>query len=87
MKAIETKFHGPTSTRGSRITASDSDGNRIWLSYNHALDADQNHANAARALCRKMGWGVTGSVLQGGHTKSGMVFCWVDVFKQVTLSD
>jgi hypothetical protein len=27
MKAIKTKFKGPTNTRGSRIVASDEDGN------------------------------------------------------------
>lgn len=35
MKAITTTFHGPTNTRGSRIVASDQDGNRVTVSKVH----------------------------------------------------
>lgn len=56
MKAIITKYHGPTNTRGSRIRASDLDGNRVTVSFDHALNGDGNHDAAAVALCRKMGW-------------------------------
>lgn len=71
MKAIFTKYHGPTNTRGSRISASDEDGNRITISYPHELSGEDVHRKAAQALCDKMGW--TGEMVAGGHSK-GYVF-------------
>jgi hypothetical protein len=71
MKAITTKYHGPTDTRGSRITATDSDGNRVTVPFDHSLPHDGVHRKAADALCLKMGW--KGSLIQGG-TKDGEVF-------------
>lgn len=73
MKSIVTKYNGPTDTKGSRITASDSDGNRVSISYDHG--AKNPHAEAALALCRKMGWKGT---LQGGGMKNGEVFVFID---------
>lgn len=73
MKAITTTYHGPTNTRGSRISATDGDGNRITLPYNHALNVAQTHAEAAVALCQKMGW--HGTLIQGSLPK-GYVFVW-----------
>ncbi len=72
MKAIETRFLGPTNTRGSRIVASDSDSNRIEIGYSHELNSEGCHRQAAEALCQKMGW--AGSLV-GGSTKRGM--CWI----------
>ncbi len=73
MKAIKTTYKGPTSTRGSRIIASDEDGNRTTISYPHELSGMNCHAKAAIELCRKMGW--TGT-LHGGGLKD----CYVFVF-------
>ena len=73
MKAIKTTYRGPTNTRGSRITASDEDGNRVTISYPYALSGMDCHAKAAVALCHKMGW--TGK-LHGGALKD----CYVFVF-------
>ncbi len=56
MKAIRTTYYGPTDTRGSRFRATDGDGNVITVPYDYALDAGANHAVAAEALCRKLGW-------------------------------
>lgn len=64
MKAIRTRYSGPTNTRGSRFTACDSDGNRVTLSYDYALNADENHEKAAYALMGKMGW--TNKLIGGG---------------------
>jgi hypothetical protein len=75
MKAIETKYFGPTNVKGSRIIASDSDNNKVICSYDHSLNSEDNQIVAAKALCKKMNW--SGS-LWGGHTKSGMVFVWAD---------
>lgn len=33
MKAITTKYHGPTDKRGARISATDGDGNRASVAY------------------------------------------------------
>jgi hypothetical protein len=71
MKAIVTKYHGPTNFKGSRISASDSDGNRVSISYPHELSGEAVHRKAAEALCQKMGW--TGELIAGG-LKSGYVF-------------
>ena len=71
MKAIVTKYHGPTNFKGSRITASDEDGNRITISYPYELSGEAVHRKAAVALCEKMGW--TGELL-GGSLKNGYVF-------------
>lgn len=77
MKAITTKYHGPTNTRGSRISASDSDGNRASIPYPRELSGDDCHALAAAALCKKMGW--TGKLISGG-TSRGVVFVFADSF-------
>jgi len=75
MKAIQTKYHGPTTVRGSRISASDLDGNRVIISMPSELNHDEAHRAAAEALCRKMGW--TGVLAQGGLAKTE-VFVFVD---------
>jgi hypothetical protein len=54
-QAIVTKFHGPTNTRGSRISAT-AEAGRIILSWDHALNGSDNHMAAAQALADKMGW-------------------------------
>jgi len=74
MKAITTKYHGPTNTRGSRITASDLDGNRITISYPHELSGEAVYRAAAEALREKMGW--KGELI-GGAVKDGYVFVFV----------
>lgn len=68
MKAITTKYHGPTDTRGSRISATDGDGNRVTLPYDHSLSLGRNHDAAALALCARLGWGgrlVCGDMARG----------------------
>lgn len=54
-QAITTRYHGPTSTRGSRITARASAGS-VTLPYDHSLDGVDNHALAAHNLANKLGW-------------------------------
>src|ERR1700733_1724485 len=71
MKAITTTYHGPTNTRGSRITATDENGNRITISYPYELSGEAVHRAAALALCAKMNW--TGR-LTGASLKRGYVF-------------
>ena len=75
MKAIKTKYKGPTNTRGSRIIASDEDGNRITISYPYELSGEAVHRKAAEALCAKMNWP---GELAGGSIKNGYVFVFVE---------
>jgi hypothetical protein len=81
MKTIATKYLGPSNFRGSRIKASDEDRNQITVQYNGDHNQEPNHAAACLALCRKMGWK---GRLQGGHTKAGMVWTFIDRKNQVT---
>lgn len=70
MKAIETKYKGPSNVRGARIIATDGDHRRAY-SYDHsAYDA---HEAAAREFAAEFNW--TG-VMHAGHTREGMVFVW-----------
>jgi hypothetical protein len=71
MKAIVTKYHGPTNFKGSRITASDQDGNRITISYPYELSGEACYRKAAQALCNKMKW--EGNLIAGSW-KHGYVF-------------
>lgn len=74
MKAIETKYLGPTDFRGSRIVASDGDRNRITIPYPHELSGEAVHRSAAEALQKKMGW--KGKLI-GGGLRNGYVFVFV----------
>ena len=75
MKAIVTKYHGPTNFKGARITASDEDGNRVTIPYPYELSGEAVHRKAAEALCSKMKW--TGKLVAGG-IKNGYVFVFAD---------
>jgi len=54
-QAIATKYLGPTNHRGSRIVATCEAG-RLVVPLDYALNTVQNHAAAAIALARKLGW-------------------------------
>jgi hypothetical protein len=59
MLAIETRFVGPTNTRGSRIVARVMEQlptRKVTVEYEHGLNADENHRAAAIALIHRMGW-------------------------------
>jgi hypothetical protein len=73
MKAITTKYIGPTNYRGSRIKASDEDHNSITIPYPHELSGEEVYRKAAVALCVKMKWSTN---LVAGGTKDGYVFCF-----------
>jgi hypothetical protein len=76
MQTIETKYHGPTNTRGPRISATASVCRaRVWVEYDHALNAENNHKAAAQKLMEALDW--TGQYV-GGHTLTGMVFVDAD---------
>lgn len=55
--AIHTKYIGPTNTKGSRIKATvRRDSKTLWTAsvpFDHALNCEERHASAARALLQK----------------------------------
>lgn len=71
MIAIETRYLGPTNTRGSRIKAT-ANGYSVTVPYpyNKRTGAEA-HSVAALALCRKVGWA---DDLIAGSTDRGYVF-------------
>ena len=77
-QAIVTKFHGPTNTRGSRISAT-AEAGRIMLSWDHTLNGSDNHVAAARALADKMGWTVAAGypALVGGALRGNAGYAFV----------
>lgn len=56
MKAIVTKYLSPTATKGSRIKASDGDGNTVTVPVEYDCSLAEAHLGAAYALCAKMDW-------------------------------
>ena len=74
MKAIRTKYAGPTNFKGSRIIASDGDGNRKIIGYDSSLDSEEAHRKGAEALCAKMYW--EGELI-AGSLGNGFVFVFV----------
>jgi len=83
MQTIITKYLGPTDTLGSRISATSTSGQRIVVSRDYSLTTDHNHAKAAIALCRKLDWIGT---LQGGDTKTGVAWVFVNVDNQIEVT-
>jgi hypothetical protein len=80
MKAIETVYLGPGNVKGARIKARDCDANSVTIDYPHELGGMGNteacHAQAAIALCKKMGW--RGPLIGGASVGSGYVFVFAD---------
>ena len=74
MKAIQTKYLGPTNYKGARIKASDEDGNSITIPYPYELSGETVHRKGAEALKDKMDW--KGELI-GGSLKNGYVFVFV----------
>lgn len=75
MQAIETRYLGPTNTRGSRIKATAAAGS-ITIHYDDALNSDENHKRAAIALAQKYGW--EGRLVEGGSPGgSGNVYVFM----------
>lgn len=68
--AITTKHHGPTDTKGSRITAR-LNTSRVTVAYRHDLSENENHQRAAKILAERVQRGTW----VGGVTSTGGV--WV----------
>jgi len=77
MKAIRTRYCGPTDYRGSRIIATAEGGDRPWrvvVPYDHG--SRDPHRVAAVALCRKLGW--HGTLVSGGLPDGSCAFVFVN---------
>lgn len=82
MKCIQTRYISPSNTRGARITAHDSDGNRVTVPYPH--DARDPHEVAVRALCARMDW--HGQLLAGASADGkGYTYVWVEPSRLLTV--
>lgn len=73
MQAIQTTYKGPTNTRGSKIIAK-CDAGKIFVPYDHALNAEDNHRAAAEQLRLKLNWShefygrlVCGQIVNGDY--------------------
>lgn len=75
MKAIMTKYMGPTNYNGARIKAWEPDGKSVTLSWDYGMDGEGNAKWAAQELCKKMNW--TGNLICG-WLKDGYVFVFED---------
>lgn len=78
MQAIVTKFPPCTDHRESRVKATCEAGS-LTLGWDHALNVEENHRAAAKALQVKLGWtgGHYGRLAGGGMPGAG--YCWVMV--------
>ena len=72
MQTITTKYHGPTNTTGSRISATSTSGIKVYNSYDYSLGTMGNHKAAAQKLIDRLGW--TKQRYAIGETKTGYVF-------------
>ena len=70
-QGIVTRYHGPTSTRGTRISATTECGIRRYYPYRYEMNGEANHGLAARLMAEHMGW--TGT-WRGGSIPGGYVF-------------
>lgn len=82
MQAIQTKYLGPTNTRGSRIKATCAAGS-LTIPYPHELDQGQSaHRKAAEALAAKLGWLNHGVLLGGQLPDHSHVFVFDNAFSR-----
>jgi hypothetical protein len=80
MQAIQTKYMGPTNTKGSRIKATCAAGS-VTIDYPHELSGMDCHAKVAYALLAKMHWDYK---LVGGQLANGdYAFVMVDQASEV----
>lgn len=77
-QAIQTRFVGPTNTRGARVIAR-ADAGRVVHYWEYALGEAGNHAEAARKFCEQYGW--YGRLACGALPGSGYAFCFVEESK------
>lgn len=84
MKAITTKYHGPTNFKGSRVSASAEGGHRLYVSWDDALDSSENHKQAAMALAKRLNW--AGQWFEGWTGDASVWVCADDSVAQFTVN-
>jgi hypothetical protein len=84
MQAIQTRYLGPTMSRGARIKATCAAGS-ITISYPHELSGQEVHRKAAEALASKFKWNLPsyGGLLGGQLCTGNYVF----VFDNIAAKD
>jgi hypothetical protein len=77
MQAIQTRYFGPTDSRGSRIKAWAAAGS-ITIPYPYELSGQACHRAAAEALALRLEWDTPfyGSLLGGCLPNGDYVFVW-----------
>lgn len=75
MKAIQTKFIGPSETRGARVKAWIK-GYAATVSWDHGLEVVDNHGAAARKLAELLRW--SGRLVGGTLPDESMAWVFVD---------
>lgn len=75
MQAIQTRYFGPSNTKGARIKASCESGS-ITIGYPYEFSEMDCHALAAKALAAKFGWTAThhGELFGGQLANKDYVF-------------
>lgn len=73
MRAIVTRYRGPTDTGGARILVYDEGKCKMRVPYDHG--ASSAHEVAVRAYCKRMGW--TGELVNG-DVHGDTVWVWVE---------
>ena len=58
--SIKTKYHGPTNTKGSRVSVTDDAApedkpRRLVVDWDYALNSTENHTKAAKLWIKKLG--------------------------------
>lgn len=75
MKAIQTRYLGPTNFRGSRIKAWAEGVGSLTIPYPHELSGEAVHRLAAEALCKRQGWPT--AIVGGGLPNGDYAFCFL----------
>lgn len=82
MRAIQTRYHGPTNTKGARISAflADEPTTRATIPYDYALRHEALHFEAVKALAKKTGLAFLndGSEVIAGGADQGYIFVFAD---------
>ncbi len=81
-QAIETKYLGPTTYKGSRVRAR-CEAKTRYYHWDDSLNVDENHISAANRLFKELGWNKNGkgkenAALVGGGIKHTYVFVSVE---------
>jgi hypothetical protein len=80
-QSIETKYLHPTNHKGARIVAKCDAGRKI-LPWEYELNVAENHALAACALAKSLGWDMPTHI---ASTQKGYVAVYSDALSYINL--